>query len=403
MFDLLLISALLPFAFAQEIPIFDEPYAPIFFDKPVYSWTDKIKMKIIAPSWNSNKNQIDSIGNSESHSIKISSRTHTLENYKFTETDTSSGVFTGEIILTGFSHDVDGDGISDTNPSTRGSGPTDGFLQTERDTSISVSFEFADGVVLVESVPIDWNKGTIEFSKKNFYFDDLIEIKIIDADMNLNPESIDRISFTVFSDSDNGGLLLDAIETDENSARFYYSIQLTENSSSGNQLHYEIGDSIYVKYDDYTLPNPFSISDNIEIIDTAIIENPTAPINRISSNPVQLVNNLGSPLKSITSNQQIQIVGQIENKQEFNQNFIYIFQVKNSMDYVESISWIQGELSGFQKLDLSQSWIPENPGKYQIESFVWNSFNDFLPLSDSSINIVLVEWNSFIIFEYGFQ
>ena len=391
MLDLLLISALLPFAFGQEIPIFDEPYAPIFFDKPVYSWTDKIKMKIIAPSWNSNKNQIDSIGNSESHSIKISSRSHTLENYKFTETDTSSGVFTGEIILSGFSHDVDGDGISDTNPSTRGSGPTDGFLQTERDTSISVSFEFADGVVLVESVPINWNKGTIEFSKKNFYFDDLIEIKIIDADMNLNPESIDRISFTVFSDSDNGGLLLDAIETDENSARFYYSIQLTENSSSGNQLHSQIGDKIYVKYDDYTLPNPFSISDNIEIIDTAIIENPTAPINRISSNPIQLVNNLGSPLKSITSNQQIQIVGQIENKQEFNQNFIYIFQVKNSMDYVESISWVQGELSGFQKLDLSQSWIPENPGKYQIESFVWNSFNDFLPLSDSSINIVLVE------------
>ena len=49
-------------AYAESIPDYDKPYAPIFTDKSVYSWTDKIIVSIMAPSWNSNSNQIDSIG-----------------------------------------------------------------------------------------------------------------------------------------------------------------------------------------------------------------------------------------------------------------------------------------------------------------------------------------------------
>ena len=111
-------------AFGESIPDYNDPYSPIFTDKPVYSWTDKIKMKIIAPSWNADRYLIDSIGDTEDHPIKISTREHSLEPYRFTETDVNSGIFTAEIILTGFSHDVDGDGDIDTTPRTIGNGPT---------------------------------------------------------------------------------------------------------------------------------------------------------------------------------------------------------------------------------------------------------------------------------------
>ena len=37
-----LLFFLLP-AFGQSAPDYDNPYSPIFTDKPVYSWTDKIK------------------------------------------------------------------------------------------------------------------------------------------------------------------------------------------------------------------------------------------------------------------------------------------------------------------------------------------------------------------------
>ena len=109
--------------YAESIPDYQKPFAPIFTDKPVYSWTDKIIVSVHAPSWNSNPNQIDSIGQSESHPIKISSGENFLKPYRLTETSSNSGIFSGEIILTGFLHDVDDDGFFDTQPKTTGSDP----------------------------------------------------------------------------------------------------------------------------------------------------------------------------------------------------------------------------------------------------------------------------------------
>ena len=87
-----------------------------------------------------------------------------------------------------------------------GNGPTNGFLETENNDSITISFEFADGVVLTESIPITWNMGTYSIFKDIFFVNDSIEIRVIDPDMNLNPETIDTINIEVFSDSDNGGI-----------------------------------------------------------------------------------------------------------------------------------------------------------------------------------------------------
>ena len=158
--------------FAEEIPDYYNPYAPIFTDKEVYTWTDKVHITVVAPSWNANKNGIDSIGTQERHFIRIYTGEQSLEPYKLTETEPSSGIFTGEVILTGFLHDVDDDGNPDTNPRTGGAGPTSGFLEVERDGGLTISFEFADGVVLTTSAMISWNIGEIVFDKPKFLVGD---------------------------------------------------------------------------------------------------------------------------------------------------------------------------------------------------------------------------------------
>ena len=58
-------------AFGESIHVYADRHSPIFTDKSVYSWTDKIKIVIISPSWNSDRCSIDSIGNVDSHSIKV--------------------------------------------------------------------------------------------------------------------------------------------------------------------------------------------------------------------------------------------------------------------------------------------------------------------------------------------
>jgi len=392
MYLFLLLSLILFPAFAESVPNYNDPYAPIFTDKPVYTWTDKVKMTILAPSWNTDRHLIDSIGDSSTHPIKIGTSEHSLKSYRFTETDVNSGIFTAEVILTGFAHDANGDGDIDTMPRTTGNGPTSGFLEVDRDSSITISFEFADGVVLVESVPVSWNTGTISFLKEVLLSDTSAMIRVIDPDMNLNPEALDHIQIQVFSDSDSAGIEIEGIETSESSGSFVGTVSLTQSlSSSGNRIYALPGDKISAKYHDYTLPKPFSKSDNVEIQTFAVVDSAIPPTERLTNMPITFSDSFGNQLESFSANTQLQIVGTIQNNQEYNQKFVYLFQVKNADNSIESISWIQGALSSKQILDVSQSWIPKKSGTYNVETFVWSSLNDPTPLSDLIFTSITVE------------
>jgi len=379
-------------AFAEPIPNYDEPYAPIFTDKPVYTWTDKIKMTILAPSWNTNNYLIDSIGDDADHAIKINTSENSLKSYRFTETDVNSGIFTAEIILTGFAHDANGDGNIDTMPRTTGNGPTSGFLEVDRDSSVTISFEFADGVVLVKSVPVSWNMGSISFLKEIPLSNSSVMIRVIDPDMNLNPEALDHIQIQLFSDSDSAGIEVEGIETSEISGSFVGTISLSQTlPSSGNRLYALPGDKLSAKYDDHTLPKPFSKSDHLQIETFAVVDSSISSIERLTNLPITFSDSFKNKLDSFSTNTSLQIVGTIQNDQEYKQKFVYLFQVKNANNSVESISWIQGELSSKQRLDVSQSWVPEKSGVYYIETFVWNSLNDPIPLSNLMSTSITVE------------
>ncbi len=391
-FSFLFFSLILFSAFGEPTPDYNEPYAPIFTDKAVYTWTDKIKISIIVPSWNTDKYLIDSIGNTEDHPIKISTREHFLKPYRFTETDVNSGIFTAEVILTGFPHDANGDGDIDTTPRTFGNGPTNGFLEVDRDSAITISFEFADGVVLTESVPVSWNLGIIQFSQENFFSDESVAIRVIDLDMNLNPEALDHIPVQLSSDSDIAGIEVNAVETSESSGLFIATVSLSQTlPSSGNRLYSLPGDKIFAKYDDHTLPKPYSISNNLEIKTFAGIDSSIPSINLIENSQILLSGSLGNEILSFSPNHQMQIIGTITNDHNFKQKFVYLFQVKNTTNSVESISWIQGELLPKQSLDVSQSWIPKKSGIYEIETFVWNSLNNPTPLAPVMSTSMVVE------------
>lgn len=377
-------------AHAEKIPDYFKPYAPIFTDKEVYTWTDKVHITVVAPSWNANKNGIDTIGTQERHFIKIHTGEHSLKPYKLTETDFNSGVFTGEVILTGFLHDVDDDGNPDTNPRTSGDGPTNGFLEVERNGGLTISFEFADGVILTTSAMISWNVGEMTFDKQTFLVGDTAKIQVTDPDMNLNPEAVDRIKVEISSNSDGAGIIVDAIETGDDSGIFETAFSFTQTStSSGNRLFAIPDDSIYAKYEDNTIPHPNSIQDDLDIQIKSKLESEISPIQRISISDVLFTDSFGMPAE-LAINETSQIVGKISNNQDYDQPFVYIIQVKDDSGSVVLLSWIQGELTSNQSLDLSQSWVPTKANNYFIETFVWKSLNDKVPLSPNSAQSYLI-------------
>ena len=232
----------------------------------------------------------------------------------------------------------------------------------------------------------------VEFVDDVFYNGDYVVVRVIDLDMNLNPEAIDQLPIEVYSDSDVGGITANAIETTESSGSFVATISLTQNSaSSGNRLYAIPGDTISAKYHDHTLPKPYSESDNLEIQAQSRMESAVPSTMRLDNSAVNISDSFGNYLNSVSSNQQVQIVGSLSNNQDFDQKFVYLFQVKNSQNYVESVSWIQGQLTSGQNLQVSQSWIPKNSGEYEIETFVWSSLKDPTALSNSMSRSISVE------------
>jgi len=369
-------------AFAEDPPNYFKPYSPIFTDKDVYTWTDKVEIMIVAPSWNANKNAIDTIGMDSEHFISISTREHELKPYKLTETELNSGIFVGTVTLTGFEHDVNGDGKIDTNPRTLGSGPTDGFLQTDRESAITISFKFADGVVLTETALINWNIGDVMFFQERFHSDDQAVIRVIDPDMNLNPEVLDQVPIEIASDSDAAGITVVGIEISKDTGLFEATISFSQNlSSSGNRLFVIPGDTFYAKYDDNTLPSPYSKSANLKIITSAELDFDMPSTKRLDLNEVFIADQTGERLTQLIANNQLQIVGNIQNVQDFEQNFIFLFQITDETGKVVSLSWVSGQIEPGQLLDISQSWNPSETGIFRVDTFVWESIVSPVPLS----------------------
>ena len=374
--------------FAEQIPTYDIQYSPIFIDKTAYSSTDKDMTNILPSTWNSDRYLIHSIGDDEDGTIKISTPEFTHMPFEFTKPDLNSEMFTTEVILDGFSHNDD----TDTTLRTTGNGPMSGFLKVDADSSITILFEFENGVVLTKSGPTQWSIDTIQFSEENYLSDKTALLRVIDPDLNLNPESLDRISIKVSSNSDNAGIKVNAIETSKGSGVFIATITFTQNkSSSGNRLFVIPGDTIFAKYGDHTLPKPYSTSDNLEIKTSAKIVASIPPLKKLQIAPIFLSDASGNQLKSFSTNHQMQIVGNITNEQNFKQKFIYLIQVKDENNFVTSVSWIQGEISGNQTLDVSQSWTPTLSGTYNIESYLWNSLTDSIPLSPPLSTSVFVK------------
>ena len=251
--------------------------ATITLDEKEYTWTDKVRIEIEAPTHNLDENLVETIGRSDLNPIKISTRGADLENYGLVETGPGTGVFVGDIVLTGFaSHDADGDGAAGDARGITGNGaggtpigPSDGFLTADKDDGINVSFEFSEDETVVRSALIRWNEATVQWLEANYPANGQGVIRVNDADMNLDPEAIDNIAVDVWSDNDPNGTTVTATETDIETGIFEATVFFSTSApSSGHRLNVATGNTVTAEYEDNTLPtaaNTLDIDDTTQV------------------------------------------------------------------------------------------------------------------------------------------
>ena len=362
--------------------------ATVELDQNVYTWTDKVFITIVASDYNFDSNIVDEIGSEDKGEITVRTRGADLEQYRLAETGPDTGVFTGELVLTGQDDEID-DGPSGLTTPSDGAGPTNGLLEAKSSDGLSVSFDFSDGQApIVASALIRWNVGEVQWLEASYAATGSGIVRVIDPDMNINPDAVDNLDLVVYSETFLGGIDLTVTETQEASGIFEGTVEFDpETASQGHRLQVTEGDIITAAYDDVTTPD----GDDLEITATTLIGSIVPPLERAPASNPAIVDAFGNALASVSVDQQVQITADLTSGQDRDQDFAYLVQIQNEDGVTIALSWITGTLGAGATFSPSQSWTPSETGSYTATIFVWESVSNPTALSPQlSITIDVV-------------
>ena len=379
--------------------------ATIELDQKVYSWTDKVYITVVAPDHNYDSLLIDAIGETSTDPLKVSTRGNQLSQYKLIESGADTGIFIGEVTLKGFAFNADGDvstgetttgneitGTASSLTTGADSGPTGGTIAATNNDGLTISFEFSEDETVVGSALIRWNIAEVQWLEASYPASGTGVVRIIDADMNLNPEAVDNFKVDAWSDSDAGGIDLTVSETNEATGIFEGTVFFTvSDDSSGHRLRVAEGDTITTEYEDNTLPEPYTTADELDITATSLIGTLVPPLERAPAANLRTVDAFGNSLNSVSVDQQVQITAELANGQDREQSFAYLVQIQDGNGVTVSLAWITGSLSAGQSFSPALSWIPTESGSYTATAFVWESVDNPTALSPPVSTTIVVQ------------
>ena len=256
----------------KKLSIFSSNFGvAIELDQKIYVPTDKVYLTIVAPDFNFDSHKADVIGNRPDCKVNIYTKKEKLLNYKLIETGKDSGIFTGEITLTSSKNNFPKNikKIPKKIGTTKSGGPTNGKLACDKDDTLTVEM-ITEYEKYVGSAIIRYNIGEIEWDNEHYSSPSSAKIRVIDPDMNLDPEKIDTVKIRVWSNTDLEGIDIELSETNEATGIFEGIVLLDKKISGNNRLQISTGDNIFAKYIDWSLPVNIKKS-NLDIIATAKI------------------------------------------------------------------------------------------------------------------------------------
>jgi hypothetical protein len=107
-------------------------------------------------------------------------------------------------------------------------------------------------------------------------------------------------------------------------------------------------------------------------------------LDRVPASSPRLENIAGNQVSpNVIVNQLVQVTADVTNNQDISQDFVYIVQIKDEFEVIQYLAWISGSLEPNQSFSAARSWAPDVSGKFVAEIFVWESFSNPEPLSNS--------------------
>jgi len=240
--------------------------------------------------------------------------------------------------------------------------------------------------VVIASEPDVQNVGKISWKEAAYSgFENTVgKIRVIDPDVNLFYNAIDFLRVRVWSDSSANGTTITLTETGMDTSIFEGDVIFSNKYySSRGVVFVSNGDTVTATYTDTTLPDGMN-SDIYKANATALIVGKRGPpMERAPASNLKLLSISKEPIVDnvILVDQQVRLVSDLENYQNKTQPFAYLVQIQNNQNQVESLSWLTGNLTSFQKLSPGVTWVPFKKGEYAATVFVWESVDNPTALS----------------------
>jgi hypothetical protein len=325
----------------------------VYFDRQEYSPSDVIKVTVVAPMFNINRNKADVLNTASSSEVAVTVQSGQTYYPLLFETGVGTGIFVGKIKI-----------------GSEGSGSD---LIVRSGDSVRVTVVIAPGFSVSDSAMITAKLGSVSFNKSEYSAGESVILTVADIDENKDPDSIDSVNARVWSGTDVDGMTLALQESSASSGVFEGRFML--GTGSDGTLQVSVQDMVFAKYTDTTLP---SLEHEKETFASAIIGSLKNDI--LISNPSVLDQN-GTAVHGVSAGDLVIVQSSVTNARAEGQKFVYIIHVMDDDGFTANISIVNGMLEPFQSFKVGRSWIPDASGKYLIEVFAWRSIEQPFPLS----------------------
>ena len=369
-----------------------------------YSWGSRIYILIYSPGFNSDPNRIDVIGNNNHTPITANSREGSISLAGdgcngFIETAPDHGLFFGSIKLSGFRHDINGDGSPDLYGGNRcektysvlddGSGK----VEAKQEGGVTVNFEWREDEFVSKTALYSWREATLEFDKTEYDVSDEILLTLTDLDNMRWPfDTKKSYPVHVYSDSDLAGIMMDAYLVPsfkgivQMNGNYPIKLNLTFYDKSYESsapfgfghglLRVSPGDTIYAKYWDYTLPKPYSIDEHKEIVATTKVKDLAFDITNQLKISTEITDSICKPLQHCIKCENIKIKTNVSNTKDEVVSAYIITQIKDSNNVIQHLSWSTINITPGKTSDINSEWIMKNDGVHTFEIFVLDNLVD---------------------------
>jgi hypothetical protein len=96
----------------------------------------------------------------------------------------------------------------------------------------------------------------------------------------------------------------------------------------------------------------------------------------------KMVNTFGQQLTSFQVGQQIGVESTLTNHAASEQKFTYVVQVLNKDGGAVFLGQFSASMLSNQSFTVSEVWVPNEPGQYDVQVLVWDSLTSAIPLTN---------------------